>query len=225
MSKRDLSEETYERLRDLIVRGRLKPEKRLIEAELAREFGVSRTPVRDAIARLLHEGYVREAARGARSGVEVAPLKRADVDELWQLLGNLEAGAARSAAELPEDRRRRVVARLRATNDELSREANKEDGSPDRLMELQSAFHRELVAASGGPWLKQVYESIRPHAERYEWVYGWLGEADLSLSTAEHEDIVELIEDGRADAAADAIRRHWLEASKRTGGLIEAYWG
>lgn len=221
----DLSTTTYQRLRDLIVRGRLPPEKRLIEEELAERLGVSRTPVREALGRLKTEEYVRNTGRGARSLVEVKPLRRSDVDELWTLLGLLEASAAKEAASLPEAEREALVARLREVNRELAEEGGPPRGSPDRLMELQSGFHRELVDSAGGPWLQRIYELLRPHAERYEWIYGSLEESDLSISVTEHEEIIRLIETGRGDAAAGAIREHWDRARERTGTLIERYWG
>jgi len=224
MDTRDLSEQTYSRLRDMIIRGRLKPEKRLLEEELAEFCGVSRTPVRDALTRLRNEGYVR-ATGGARTGLEVSPLRRADVDELWTILGSLETDAARRAAQLPEAERDRLVARLREVNRELDETARLDAPTADDLMTLQSAFHRELVGSTAGPWLVRIYELVRPHAERYEWLYGSLREADLSLSTSEHERIIRLIERGEADAAAEAIRAHWEQARRRTGGLIERYWG
>ena len=221
----DLAEKTYRRLRDLIVRGRLAPQKRLIEDELAERLGVSRTPVRDALRRLRAEDYVLDTGRGARSTLEVRGLSRADVDELWTMLGSLEGSAATRAAALPDDARAELVERMRAINRELREQGRPPRGSPDRLMELQSGFHRELVESAGGPRLNRVYDLLRPHAERYEWIYGSHEESDLLVSAAEHDVIINLIESGEADAAAQAIRDHWERARGRTGELIERYWG
>src|SRR3954469_17001356 len=85
----------YDTLRDRIVRGRLAPGARLIETELASELGVSRTPVREAIVRLVQDGLAVAPRRSTRTQVVVTPLTAADLHELYTIMGALEGAVAR----------------------------------------------------------------------------------------------------------------------------------
>src|SRR5688572_29047128 len=102
-------EQVYTRLRDLIVQGLLSPGSRIIETEIATRLGVSRTPVREALQRLQQEGFVIGTPGAQQSRLTVAPLTRADVHELLNLVGALEGLGAYEAASL-DDSRRRILA-------------------------------------------------------------------------------------------------------------------
>src|SRR5205823_10089517 len=75
-------DQVYARLRELIVGGLLAPGSRIVETEIAMRLGVSRTPVREALQRLLQEGYVIDTLGAQQSRLTVAPLTRDDVHEL-----------------------------------------------------------------------------------------------------------------------------------------------
>jgi Transcriptional regulators len=86
-------EQVYLRLRELIVHGLLAPGSRVVETEVASRLGVSRTPVREALQRLQQEGFVVGAAGAQQARLTVAPLTRADVHELLNIVGELEGSA------------------------------------------------------------------------------------------------------------------------------------
>ena len=97
------SADAYARIRRWIVEGHLRPDERLVEQRLAEDLQLSRTPVREALRMLQSEGLVRfEPNRGAR----VRSLTVADIADLYELRGRLEAMAAELAATraTPEDR-------------------------------------------------------------------------------------------------------------------------
>src|SRR5436853_2816855 len=96
-------DQVYARLRELIVGGLLAPGNRIVETEIASRLGVSRTPVREALQRLLQEGYVIDAPDAQQSRLTVAPLTREDVHELLTDVGALEGIAAHHAASLRAD--------------------------------------------------------------------------------------------------------------------------
>jgi hypothetical protein len=104
--------DAYRRIRALIVRGRLAPETRVSEAELAARFGISRTPARHAMHRLLAEGLLASAGGGARPRVAVPAVSAEDVEELYQAAGALEGVAARRVGALPAGVRRALAAEM-----------------------------------------------------------------------------------------------------------------
>src|SRR5213592_3242890 len=114
-------EQVYARLRDLIVQGLLAPGSRIVETEIATRLGVSRTPVREALQRLQQEGFVTGNPGAQQSRLTVAPLTKADVHELLNIVGVLEGLGAYEAASLDENRRRALAAELRTINGEFNR--------------------------------------------------------------------------------------------------------
>ena len=212
---------TYESIRDLIIRGRFAAGYRVRESEMAQRFGVSRTPVREALARLLQEGYLAPVSTGRRTELIVAPLSAETVRELWGIIGALEGYAVEAVAELPDIRRQAVADDLKRHNLELRQAAAERPRNPDKLFELQTAFHVRFVYETAGPRLRTLYEGVRQHVQRYEWVYGTQAGAEYEPSTAEHQKIIEAIRVGDAAAAKTAVESHWKNAAKRTVAVIE----
>src|ERR687889_2594538 len=96
--KRARPQQVYERLRELIIDGRLAPGTRIVETEVAARLGVSRTPVRGALQRLQQEGYVVDSPTLQQTRPTVAPLTSDDARDLFLLVGALEGLAAYRAA-------------------------------------------------------------------------------------------------------------------------------
>jgi len=210
----------YEQLREMIVWSRLAPGSRIVESEIAERLGVSRTPVRSALHRLQQEGYV---AGGNERRLVVAPLTQSDGRELFQIVGQLEAMAARQAAELPAEERRALAARLRAVNADLGAEARKARPDPLRIFDLDTAFHRAYVDAGAGPRLVSLHDTFKPQAERYIRLYISSLVDEIATSVVEHEVIVRAIEAGDAREAHDATDTNWRNAASRLSTVIEAH--
>lgn len=223
----DRTLETYRKLRELIVRGRLAPGSRIVETEVAERLGVSRTPVRSALQRLRQEGYVVSVGEGKRSGNAVAPLTREDAEELLYIMGMLEAMAARHCAEADAETRARIVDRLQRTNAELAESARAEPMDRDRILELDERFHETYVSAGAGSRLKTLHDMVRPQKERYLRVY-LTGLADsIETSLREHEQVVKCIRRGDPEGAEEAVQENWRNGAKRLGSVIErrGEWG
>ena len=94
--KRARPQQVYERLRELIIDGRLAPGTRIVETDVAARLGVSRTPVRGALQRLQQEGFVVDSPTLQQTRPTVAPLTSEDARELFLLVGALEGLAASS---------------------------------------------------------------------------------------------------------------------------------
>ena len=217
-----LPEQTFERLRDLIVKGRIPSGARVVEAEVALRFGVSRTPVREALARLLHERYLVPSSGEKRTQLVVAPFTSADVQELWGIVGALESYAVSLIISLSADQRTTIADELRYLNLKLNAAASARPRDPDKLLTLQTAFHVRFVNECTGPQFRAIYDAIRPKVQRYEWIYGTQQDAEYGPSTKEHRRIIAAIRTGDAITARVAVRTHWTKAADRTVRIIDA---
>jgi DNA-binding GntR family transcriptional regulator len=211
----------YARLRELIVEGMLAPGSRIVETEIASRLGVSRTPVREALQRLLQEGYVLDTLGAQQSRLTVAPLTRDDVHELLTVVGALEGIAARHAASLSEAEREALARVLRDANVEFHRAARAAPIDHEQLYEADERFHRRIVEAGAGPRLLALYDAVKPQAARYIRMYISLLTDDIRTSVAEHETIATAIVEGRNDDAEHAVETNWRHAADRLSRVIE----
>ncbi len=209
----------YQRLRELIVTGRLTPGAPLVELELSEGLGVSRTPVRAALQRLQQEGLVAASRAGRMLRSIVAPLTADDMREVFLMAGALEAAAARLAAGLEPVRREALADEMARTAGDLLAAASAQPPDLVGAQELHGRFHRRLGAAAG-PRLLAELEVFRPQAERYERVYasGIVGASDEAAR--EHADIVEAVRQGDGQAAEAAVARHWRDSADRYSRLV-----
>src|SRR3954465_1010189 len=213
-------EQVYIRLRDLIVQGLLSPGSRIIETEIAGRLGVSRTPVREALQRLQQEGFVMGNPGAQQSRLTVAPLTRTDVHELLNVVGALEGLGAYEAAMLDEPRRRALAEELRAINGEFNRAGRRIPPEHSSLYDADDRFHRRIVEASAGPRLVALHDSVKPQAERYIRMYISMLTSDLKASVAEHDAMIDAIEEGSADEAQAAVQVNWRNAAERIAKVI-----
>lgn len=192
----------YEQLRALILAGDLTPGSRLGQAALAEKLGTSRTPVREALRRLAGEGLVEfHPNRGFRTsdlGLE-AVLRRLEVRLI------LEPGIAAFAAE------RRTADDLRALRAAIEREDRASD--PADAHDASRDFHLALARATANPDLARTIESLwivevgRRLMARRAAVHDW-----RSGDVEEHRGMLEAVESGRGDDAAELMKRHVRDA-------------
>jgi DNA-binding GntR family transcriptional regulator len=192
-------ERTLQEIKQRIVEGQYRPGAHLSEAMLARIHRSSRTPVREALSRLLQEGYVEfEPHRGYAA----ARITLAAVRHMFEVRRLLEADAAARAAAVVTAA---DVERLRALADS--------DYSPGTRAAYLAAlarnqqFHLAVAESCGNPYLVDLVRQCLTKMDRV-----------LSLgidyapfhdgSTAEHRAIVEALADGAADRARTAVERH-----------------
>lgn len=211
----------YQQLRQLIVLGRLAPGSRLVETDIATRFEVSRTPVRGALQRLQQEGYIVDSPSMRQSRPTVSPLTGEDAQELFDIVGQLEALAAYNAAGLPATRRASLAKELTTINSEFRKAATSPKPDHNRLWDLDERFHSLPVQVAAGPRLKLLHDSVKPQAERYERLYVSYLSGEIATSADEHESIVAAIAAGDPLAAKVAVERNWHNAAERLGLVIE----
>jgi DNA-binding GntR family transcriptional regulator len=202
----------HDKLRDLIVRGRIAPGAPIIETEVAALLGVRRSHLRAALLRLQHTGFIISSTIGTYSRSRVAPLTLGDVQELFAVIGALEGVAARNAAALPARERSQLATALRRINRELRPSTRV---TPTDYHDLDGQFHALYVTRAGGARVRMLYDAIKPQADRYALMYTYALYDQISTSAAEHDAIVEAIDAGDGNAAQRAADANWRNAAER----------
>jgi DNA-binding GntR family transcriptional regulator len=213
----------FQRIRALIVTGKLSPGSWLLESDLCAHLNMSRTPVRGAFHQLQREGYVLEHRHGSKSRLSVAPLTVADAGELYSIISRIEGLAGRRAAALPAARREKLAAQLERLNDRLRAIAHSRKLAGASIFDIDREFHRLVVNAGAGPRLKRLHEAIEPQTERYWRLYASSILGNLHLSVAEHEAIVAALRAGDAARLDAALEANWKNGLERLAGVIEIF--
>jgi len=206
----------YEELRERIIRGRIGPATRLTEVEVARQLNVSRTPAREALQQLYAGGFLIRANQGRRSELAVAPLTRTDLVDVYRSTAALEGAAARGVADLSPAERKSLTAAMVKAAAAFQRVAERRPGATEKMFDLHNEFHRLIDARCAGGRLRALLEYIRPHVQRYEWVYApFVGPSRYRKTFAEHQRIVAAMAKGDPDAAERAVRSNWENSAIR----------
>lgn len=190
-----------ERLREEIQHGTLAPGTRLRQNEVARRFGVSTTPVREAFAQLQAEGLVRiDPHRGA---VVFHPTTE-DLLEFYEIREVLESLAVvRAIPRLRPD----VVKDLSALIERMRR-----TDDARRWLKLNDGFHLRLYGCAGRPRLAALIENLRDASTPYIYMYV-AGRPPSERANEEHQAILDACVSGDEEAAQAAIRDHLRSAA------------
>lgn len=186
-------------LRQMIYDGDLEPGSRLTEEELSQHFGVSRTPLREALKLLTSEGLITiEPNRGAT----VTQLSVAEIAETFPVMGVLEALAGELAAVHADDD---DLAELRTIHDEIVRQYRKKDLKA--YFTANQMFHERLVTAAHNQTLATHYHQLAGRVRRARY------RANLSAkrwkqSVAEHQQIIAALEARDGATLAQVLRAH-----------------
>jgi DNA-binding GntR family transcriptional regulator len=206
------AERVFEALRGAIVGGELPPGAPLTEVEQASRLGVSRTPIREAFARLIAAGLVTE--RGPRSLV-VSDIDADDVSALFDLRRALDEQAARLAAQRADTGQREqftILAQRFADAPAAITALAVEDPARNGYYALVAEFDAALdLALTNSPYLAAAIASTRIHLTRVRRL-AQDDDARLAASAAEHGAIARAIADGDPERAAAATRLHLHEA-------------
>ena len=192
----DLAGDAYQALLDMIQRGVLPPETPLQERALAATLGISRTPLREAMSRLIGGGFAVRTARGQL--VVKEPVLRQYL-EIFQIRVLLEAEAAACAAtRLDEQRARAVMAEVQALLATGS-------SSIEENHRVDNLVHDTIAAASGNPMLAQLIHDLRIKARCFD----QNGTPErFEPGCREHIAILQAIVERNPEAASEAMRQH-----------------
>jgi DNA-binding GntR family transcriptional regulator len=201
-----LAQRTYEQIREDILNQRLLPRETLIEAELSERYGVSKTPVREALLALAQVGLVESLAfRGWR----VKHFTADDAREIYEIRELLEPHALRAAVP-------RMTAAHHARLRQILSDARQaiEAGELSTLSRLNRLYHVELVEPCGNSrvvgFLHRLQDQLRVMAVRT-----WLQAASYRREADQHEAILAAVEAGAGERAARLLREHIVEFRRR----------
>jgi DNA-binding GntR family transcriptional regulator len=200
---RSRAEFVYESLRYAIWDGRIKKGERIREEEIARQLGVSRTPVREALQRLQQRGLL---AFGGGRGLVVAELSRHQVIELYAMRQVLEGSAARFAAQHATEPEIAILYRLQ-------QELKNADDDATVLANLNRRFHQAIYQAAHNQYLMQTLDLLHDSFALLHSTTFRMPNRRVA-SDEEHRNIVAAIEARDADQAEAAARAHILQAQR-----------
>ncbi|MDQ4060907.1 MAG: GntR family transcriptional regulator [Pseudomonadota bacterium] len=202
-----LHEEVAIRLRSLIIRGDLAPGEQLVEADLCKALGVSRTPLREALKLLAAEGLVQ--LRLNRSSI-VTPIRREEIDELFEAVAGIERIAAELAAVRMTARDYEKLANLHERM-----ERHHDAGELREYFELNQQIHSFIIACARNGPLKSTHDALMARVERARF-FALSSQERWDESVEEHRAIM------RALAARDSDRAGRLLAHhvQRTGQVV-----
>jgi DNA-binding GntR family transcriptional regulator len=192
-----LRQSVYDALIDLIVSGELPPGQHLVETDIARQLGVSRQPIREALHRMEAEGWVD--LRPSQGAFVHVPTD-SEVDELLDVRELLEAETARLAARKADAD---AVATLRELCKSGAAAADADDVS--RVVTANNEFHAAVAAAAGNAVLADLASIV---SRRVQWYYRLVAPARGHGSWTEHGELVDAIEANDEQRAQELARRH-----------------
>lgn len=191
-----LSDRAYEKVKHAILSGDLKAGAPLGEHELARRFGIGRTPMREAIRRLREEGLVRIVSK---KGAFVERMAFTDIEDAMLVRELLEVAAVHRGTEsIPEERLKELdfaFERFEQMGDEFPK---------DECLAADVALHELIVTAAGSPRLARFHKQLADQIHRIRYFQAYR----MRVSIPEHRAIIQALRDRDAQRAEQALRAH-----------------
>jgi DNA-binding GntR family transcriptional regulator len=205
------SDQLLEIVEERIATGRYLPGMRLDEMELANEFGVSRTPIRETLMQLSFSGLVDMRPRRGAIVAEISPQR---LCEMFEVMAELEAMCGRLAARRISDAEQQELVRAHHACEEA-----RDMADPDEYYRRNEQFHHAIYAASHNGFL--IDEATKLHLRLSAYRRLQLRVRDrLRTSYSEHGGIVLAIQAADGELAADLLRKHVIVQGERFADLI-----
>ncbi len=200
----------YEKLRQGIIKGTLKPGQKLVMASLAKSLGFSETPVREAIRRLESDGYVTFTPH---AGAVVTRIDDRELSEVYLIRISLEALATRLAVPCISQN---DIAWLKKKNEEMKGAVRK--NRYESLARLNKEFHLRIYRAAPYPRLYKMISDLWDAFERWPSIFSYVPER-AATAIAEHEEIIEALSTVDVDRADNLMK----EQKKNTMNALQSY--
>jgi DNA-binding GntR family transcriptional regulator len=214
-SRETFKDKAYTALRNVIESSgvyRSRADIRLDERQLAQDFGISRTPVREAMAQLEREGFVRSVPR---RGIYIVRKTRREVIEMITAWAALESMAARLITQTASDADIAGLRRMFATFED-----DKLHAKLDEYSEVNIAFHQAIIELSANRVLIQLAENLFTHMRMIRG--STIGEDDRVVrSIHDHMNIIQALEARDTELAEDLVRQHALGLAEQVDKHVD----
>jgi DNA-binding GntR family transcriptional regulator len=205
------SEVLRESIEEMIAMGKLAPGQHLDETMLTAQFGVSRTPIREALIQLASMGIV---VMRPRRGAMVAEIGPQQLIEMFEVMAEIEAMCGRLAARRMSPAEH---AALRAAH--LACQEARDDADPDAYFYKNEAFHEHIYAGSHNTFLANQARALHRRLRPYRRLQLRVRDR-LKASFSEHEGVVEAIVAGNSEHAVELLRQHIMIQGQRFADLV-----
>lgn len=207
------AQRAYDMLRERLLRFKMLPNQRINEVTLAAELKISRTPLREALNRLVAEGLLVDRERG----FSVPDLEPELVRDLFQARVELECSTVRLTCEQASD------AQLAELDDFLRESAQESpDASVDRLIELDIRFHETIARLAGNRVLWKMLSNLNDRIHLVRWI---AMEGRRDRTQREHQAILARMRARDPDDATQSMREHILHRNDDILAAIKAAYG
>jgi DNA-binding GntR family transcriptional regulator len=211
LDKQNISHDLVEFFKQQILNGELNPGDRIVETKVARELGISQTPVREAIRQLSGEGVVTIALN---KGPIVRTLDKSDVFEIYSLRAVIEGLAIRIATQIASDE---AIADLEASFEKMKEKLH--DESIETLLADSLYIHQSIIKLSNHYRLIHTYESISFQIALVNRILG--RESTKAKEVEQHLELVDALKQRDPDHAEKVMRRHIYRSYRECIGLKE----
>ncbi|MCY4445981.1 MAG: GntR family transcriptional regulator [Rhodobacteraceae bacterium] len=203
-----------ERLQEEIFNGKIANGDRLDEVSLAKKYGVSRTPLREALRKIAHSGL---AELIPRRGTFVRQPSLAELIEMFEVMAEIEAVCGRLAAKRISDE---ALAELHDANEKCQKAVEAQD--PDSYYTENARFHRIIYEESGNKFLAieagNLHKRLQPFRRHQLRLRG-----RMAQSLSEHKAVLETLERGDSEATANALRGHVAIQGEKFHSLVAMF--
>lgn len=184
---------------DDIAAGTLEPGERLDEVKLTERFGVSRTPVREALSRLVAQGVL---VPGEKRGVRVAEYTREQLAQIFEAMHEIEATCARMASQ-----RLSLLSRAEIESAQAACVTAAEAGDVPAYLRANERFHRAIYKATENPYMAEIALEFRHRTGPFR-AKKFAGKDDLVASARSHDELVADIFSEDSATASQGMRDH-----------------
>lgn len=203
-ARRSLHDELVEGIRDMILEGRFRPGDKIPERVLCEHFGVSRTPLRESLKALASEGLVQLVPN---RGAVVAMITEKEIDDLFPILGALEALAGELVCQRAQDT---DLAGLRGLHEQMLEHFH--NGQESAYRRLNRQFHQALFDIAGNSALSELYQQLLGRIHLIRFLVDKT-ETDWQKAVADHERIIVALEARNGARVAAILKVHLTETA------------
>lgn len=196
-------ERVFQTLSEWLVDGTLRPGERILEDELSKYFGLSRTPIREALQMLAEKGLIDILPS---KGTRVAPIRVEDMRQIYPLLANLQSYAVKLAAGRVDST---VILDLEEKNAILAEKIRQ--GDTRKILDADLAFHQVILDLTQNQYLQNFISELTIHTWRVE--LNFFRQTNThSTSVEEHMQIINALRSSDFEEASKAVERNWMLA-------------